>query len=119
MLLLRVGRRSTDWASGDVDKVMTGEFLMCGVVELQASVYLVDESDMVRAVAEHGASQHLGLRGFANIDLTSDRDLVEAVGESMFAFTKACHREIHLGAALSGRSRREQCRSLNELQVRG
>jgi hypothetical protein len=95
MLLLRVGRRATDWASGDLDKVINGEFLMRGLVELQASVYQIEETQLVRAVAEHGASNKLGMRGFANIDLSSDRAFVEAPGDSMFEFTRVAHRELH------------------------
>ncbi len=45
-------------------------------------------------MAEHCASNALGVRGFANIDLLTDRELVESPAETRFAFTRAVHREV-------------------------
>lgn len=64
-------------------------------MELDASVYLVEEGQTTQTVAEHCASNALGVRGFANIELLTDRELVESPGETRFAFTRAVHRELH------------------------
>jgi hypothetical protein len=95
MLALRVGRRRTAWESNNIDTIINNEFKSRGQVELEASVYLIENAETKRAVAEHCATYQLGTRGFANIDLHSDRPLVETPGDSRFAFTRTAHREIH------------------------
>jgi len=98
-MLVRVGRRTTAWAPSDVDTILKNEFMTAGELELQVSVYLIEGADLERTVAEHGASYELGLRGFANVDLTTDRPIVKTPGDTLFGFTQAAHREIHFGDA--------------------
>lgn len=56
---------------------------------------MIEDAQTTRAVAEHCASNALGVRGFANIDLLTSRELVESPGDTRFAFTRAVHRELH------------------------
>lgn len=94
MLALRVGRRRTAWESNNIDTIVKNEFQSRGELELEASVYLIEETQTTQAVAEHCASNALGVRGFANIDLLTNRELVESPGETRFAFTRVVHREL-------------------------
>lgn len=98
MVVLRVGRRRTAWESATaeaVDQIIKTEFSSNGELELDASVYLIEESDLIRTVAEHSAGSGCDPpRGFDNINLDDGRPLVESAGETGFQFTTAAHREL-------------------------
>ncbi|MGN6109035.1 MAG: hypothetical protein ACTHU0_28275 [Kofleriaceae bacterium] len=94
MLALRIARRRTAWESSPLDEIIKTEFSMKGELELNMSVYLIDANDLVRAVAEHSAGFDVGPRGFPNLDLNTDRALVETPGTTGFEFTTNRHREL-------------------------
>lgn len=98
MLLLRVGRRKTAWEATTIDNLLKVEFRSGegeGEIDLNPSVYMVDESQLVQTVAEHAAG--IGLdppRGLDNVNLDCDRPAASTPGDTGFEFTTAAHCEL-------------------------
>lgn len=99
MLALRVGRRRTTWESNEIDKIIRTEFWGDnGEVDLEISVYRVEQTDVLRTVAEHCAGLGVTTRGFPNLNLEAGRLLDETPGETGFSFTVAAHRDLRFAS---------------------
>jgi hypothetical protein len=92
MIALRVAKRRTVWQTSPIDELIKTEFSRGGEVDLNLSVYEVDDVDIVRAVAEHCAS-FSDPKAYPNLDM-SGRPTIATPGATHFKFTIDAHREL-------------------------
>jgi hypothetical protein len=97
--LVRAARRLASWESSTDDELLETEFRTrtSGLADLRPSVYEVGATEVVRALAEHDATNCDPKNKGGGVDLGGlGYEVLTTIGKTIFSFTKATHREIVL-----------------------